>query len=246
MNIIQHMSTTSNTNTISCPTCGKQVPQGNLDLHQYSGRCREVPSMGTTESQAISIDDQVMVMDDDSSLEVARAQPQPQPTRNVNIDQEEVVCLLNDDGAEVQEEWSCPRCTLLNSIDETRCDACGGRRPPHLQNTNESSARTDPASESRSPDPVLHERLVQDAPLVGGQHRSGQRSDNLFQRSIGTGALIGGLVGGTSAFIRGESISSGTINGMLTGGVSGVIAAGKDFISLSFHILLFFTLSLTI
>lgn len=50
-------------------------------------------------------------------------------------------------------------------------------------------------------------------------------SSPMFQRSVGGGALLGGMIGGTSALLRGDSISSGTLSGIITGSVTGAITA---------------------
>ena len=216
---------------MNCPTCGKLVPSANLALHQYSGRCHAGMSttLGTSEDQAIPI------LDEPLSSSASPSNPINATTGSVRQHQgdDEVVCLVNDDeddeNEEVQEEWSCSRCTLLNSIHNNRCDACGGCRPSNIHPADENLDTLNTDSNTRSPDPVIHDRLVQNPLMAEANPRPGdQRTiDSVFQRSIGGGALLGGLIGGTSAFMRGESISGGTINGMITGGVSGVIAAGK-------------------
>jgi len=42
--------------------------------------------------------------------------------------------------------------------------------------------------------------------------------------SVSGGAVLGGIIGGTSAFMRGESLTSGALNGMMTGAMGGAIA----------------------
>eukprot|EP00815_Leptocylindrus_aporus_P011530 CAMPEP_0116061890 /NCGR_PEP_ID=MMETSP0322-20121206/7369_1 /TAXON_ID=163516 /ORGANISM="Leptocylindrus danicus var. apora, Strain B651" /LENGTH=337 /DNA_ID=CAMNT_0003546965 /DNA_START=300 /DNA_END=1310 /DNA_ORIENTATION=+ len=140
----------------------------------------------------------------------------------------EIICLddvddygsssNHNDGSAV-EEWACPRCTLLNPLITPRCEACQERRPDSVQV---------PGSDvTRRPDPTVRERLIPgdsvNAPLNVDDFPS--PSTTMFPRTISGGAFIGGLIGGTTAYVRGESVSSGALNGLITGGVSGAIAA---------------------
>ena len=101
-----------------------------------------------------------------------------------------MIDLIEDDDAE---HWSCPRCTLENSVSSGVCEACSYRRP----------------ESERPADPTRRERLI-DEPQFG--------SSGLLN-----GALLGSVLGGTGAYLRGQPVSSGLLNGSLAGAVSGAL-----------------------
>eukprot|EP00977_Amphora_coffeiformis_P003653 scaffold710_cov171-Amphora_coffeaeformis.AAC.22 len=112
----------------------------------------------------------------------------------VAASQHEVIDLVGDE-SEGAEHWCCPRCTLQNSASSSSCEACSFRRP----------------ETERPPDQVRRERLIGE-PQPGG-------SGGL----ISGAALLGSVLGGTGAYLRGQPLSSGLLNGAMTGAVSGVV-----------------------
>ena len=111
--------------------------------------------------------------------------------------EQEVIDLVEDDEEDNNgESWSCPRCTLDNHLSTGVCEACGYRRP----------------ESERPPDPVRREQLL--SPGAGGGNSGGL---------IGGAALLGSVLGGTGAYLQGQSLSSGLLNGAMTGAVSGAL-----------------------
>lgn len=114
-----------------------------------------------------------------------------------------------------QNQWSCPRCTLLNPNSAFACEACLCSRP---SSSSQSSATTrDDHRRLRTPDPVRRERLVDDAFDENLQ----QHSSPVFM-SAG-GALLGGVLGGAAAYMRGRPIHSGALEGAMGGAASGAV-----------------------
>jgi len=106
-------------------------------------------------------------------------------------------------------EWACSRCTLLNPNSARLCDACGLQRPGTTSNY-------------RSPDDVIRERLI---PATDNNNNNMNHQEvQVMRSSVSGGAVLGGIIGGTSAFMRGESLTSGALNGMMTGAMGGAIA----------------------
>lgn len=135
----------------------------------------------------------VMEDSDNSTSPVAAAAAAAAP--RAAAEAPEVIDLMGDD--EGVAKWTCPRCTLLNPITSGACEACSYRRP----------------ESERPADPTRREQLIGGTPpqLGGGGGY------------IGSAALLGGLVGGTGAYMRGQSLSSGLLNGALTGAVGGAV-----------------------
>jgi hypothetical protein len=93
-------------------------------------------------------------------------------------------------------EWACPQCTLLNPATEGQCAACFFRNPNVV----------------RAPDSVRTERLVYD-------NLSSSSSSPMMY--VGSGALLGGLMGAAGSMIRGRSVFSGAAEGAMSGAVGG-------------------------
>ena len=116
------------------------------------------------------------------------------PEAKASGSQQEVIDLVGDE-SEGDEHWYCPRCTLQNSLSSIFCEACSFRRP----------------ETERPPDEVRRERLIGQPRLGGGGGL------------IGGATLLGGVLGGTGAYLRGQSLSSGLLNGAMTGAFSGAV-----------------------
>ena len=136
-----------------------------------------------------------------------------------------VVDLLDCDDDDEDEEWSCPRCTLLNDNGVATCEACGGRNPAfaasaplNSHNHNSSSSNHDGV---RPPDPVRREQLIgDDSDLLWEDDNNDNGSSPL--RSVGGGALFGGVLGAAGAYMRGGEIGRGALEGSVAGAVSGM------------------------
>jgi hypothetical protein len=98
----------------------------------------------------------------------------------------------NDSHDNNRNEWACPQCTLLNPATEGQCAACFFRNPNAV----------------RAPDRIRTERLVYDTPS----------SPMMY---VGSGALLGGLMGAAGSMMRGRSVLSGAAEGAMSGAVGG-------------------------
>jgi len=215
--------------TVSCPICQRIVPTNNLRIHQLSRTC--IPTAAPDSAMNYE-NDEHYDPDDDRKMSGSGRSMDDAIAVDASMDYDnEIICLddvddygssssNHNDGSAV-EEWACPRCTLLNPLITPRCEACQERRPDSVQVPD--------SDVTRRPDPTVRERLIPgdsvNAPLNVDDLPS--PSTTMFPRTISGGAFIGGLIGGTTAYVRGESVSSGALNGLITGGVSGAIAAGK-------------------
>ena len=97
----------------------------------------------------------------------------------------------------IEDEWTCPKCTLLNANDQPRCEACNCSNP------------------LRPPDPNRIERLIGD---------SLPPDNNSPFLHVGGGALFGSFLGGASSYIRGRNVMDGMTEGAISGAVGGAIA----------------------
>lgn len=230
---------------VKCHDCGHIVPASNLTIHQLRG-CREAKRR-TEQAEPFAIRESaenVEPMDVDSDEENDRkmeAEARPISTldplnsrdnsrlpfeatahRDASVSgrtstnpisvaeltpprnrDREYVDLLDGDDDEIQEIWPCPRCTYHNSLSSMICELCSSRRP----------------ASHRPADPARRERLI-------GESHSGGRSGNPDSpmRLMSGGAILGSLVGGAAAYMRGRPMSSGMIQGALSGAVGGAFA----------------------
>ena len=99
--------------------------------------------------------------------------------------------------------WACPRCTLLNSSTDARCNACLSPRAVMVDMT--------------SPD-----RLVEPTRTI--QRNVPEPSSPLS--FVSGAAVVGGILGVAGAYLRGTSIGEGMLEGAMTGAVSGAVAHG--------------------
>ena len=99
--------------------------------------------------------------------------------------------------------WACPRCTLWNPIKDVWCNACLSPR----------AVMVDMTSPVQSAEPT----------------RTSQR--NVSEPSsplsfVSGAAVVGGILGGAGAYLRGRSIGEGMLEGAMTGAVSGAVVHG--------------------
>ena len=224
-----------------CPKCQKLVPSHNFDLHQV--RCRHVIAPSAPPLFPNNNNRHAPIYIDESPQRRGDRINDNNNNNNNNNNNGEVVCLIDDDDNEhyggtaesneaieimddhhhnnndttTNNEWACTRCTLLNPNSIRICDACGLQRSGHDNNNY------------RNPDAVIRgERLIDDNYAYARSSNSPNDTAANFSSSnmgsVGGGAVLGGLIGGTSAFMRGESLTSGALNGIMTGAVGGAIA----------------------
>jgi len=112
----------------------------------------------------------------------------------------------------VEEEWTCSRCTLLNSMTSMHCAACNKPMPDSL----------------RPPDAVRRERLIGDdmedmpyftRPTGGGSPSSASSATSY----LSGGALVGGLLGAATSYARGRPMASGALEGAMQGAIGGAM-----------------------
>jgi hypothetical protein len=108
--------------------------------------------------------------------------------------QQEVIDLMSDG-----DSWNCPQCTLINSTSSGYCGACNYRNPQY----------------ERPADATRRERLMDDMGVAPG--------NSPFGGLIGSGALIGSVIGASGAYMRGQPVSSGVLNGALAGAMGGAV-----------------------
>ena len=143
-------------------------------------------------------------------------------------------------------EWACPRCTLLNSQSEVRCDACNLPRP---------DANGDDSSDGnlRPPDSSFRDRLIDPTSLnTRDRARAHFLMDEIlnqlsprqpprpprrsFMDSVGQNAILGSAVGAVSAISgmgggRSSNVLGSTLQGAVAGAVGGAISHGIASIS---------------
>jgi hypothetical protein len=145
----------------------------------------------------------------------------------------DVVDLADDDS---DDGWSCPRCTLVNPVRSSACDACLYHRSAGPASSRDSSGGSS-GSEVRSPDATRTDRLVPAAaaPLWHGHPYLQQGDDSGGgyagflsppggdQRSyVGSGAILGGVLGAAGALARGRPVARAAIDGAFGGAVGGM------------------------
>eukprot|EP00529_Nitzschia_sp_RCC80_P013208 CAMPEP_0113471368 /NCGR_PEP_ID=MMETSP0014_2-20120614/16939_1 /TAXON_ID=2857 /ORGANISM="Nitzschia sp." /LENGTH=585 /DNA_ID=CAMNT_0000363995 /DNA_START=116 /DNA_END=1873 /DNA_ORIENTATION=- /assembly_acc=CAM_ASM_000159 len=123
-------------------------------------------------------------------------------------------------------EWACPKCTLLNSLEQTCCEACNYNNPNYV----------------RPPDSTRTEQLVvgggfgttttTSTSTFGGYQQQRQQqaqypdpssSPMTLSASAGAGALLGGLIGAAGNYVQGRSLTDGLVDGAMTGAIGGAI-----------------------
>jgi hypothetical protein len=182
---------------VECNECGHQVPEHNLAIHQAhacGGRARRPCTVHAEEGMR----------------QRRRATPPSRSGTNTHTNQ--VINLVDDEEVQVVEQqpppvinqWSCPRCTLLNPNTESSCGACQYHK-------------TIPSGE-RAPDATRRQQLI----LPQQQQQHAPPSPGAF---VGGGALLGGVLGAAGAAMRGESWVGGAFEGAVSGAVGGAVVA---------------------
>ena len=110
---------------------------------------------------------------------------------NDGINVEDVIDLADDDNDDiVEEQWSCPRCTLINSAETVRCEACqyakSGSQQDHLGSSGPMLTATGGAIMGS---------------VIGGVHAS------MRGNSVTNGAINGALSGAVGGALMGDFMS---------------------------------------
>lgn len=156
------------------------------------------------DTEDMEIDDIDAGDDDEDEVEVVKAS--------------EVVDLLNDDD---DDEWPCTRCTLLNDKSKSTCEACGWKNPSIAVSANNNNSSNPDGV--RAADPVRRERLIDDYGFDNYHPYASGNSANSPLSVVSGGAILGGLIGATGAYMRGRSMASGAFEGGVAGAVSGAL-----------------------
>lgn len=124
-----------------------------------------------------------------------------------------MVRAASDDDNNDDDDWPCPRCTFLNPVAASACAMCS-----HVVANNQTT--TTGATIVRPPDPTRRERLVD-----GGGGRRPDRSPLAVgeHHAVGGGTLLGGILGGAGAYMRGNPVGEGVVNGAFSGAVGGML-----------------------
>ena len=96
---------------------------------------------------------------------------------------------------DVNEQWACRRCTLLNPLTQPACSAC-------------MTVRNDTINLQDS-DEVIYERTT--------------RSQNPSSHFVGGGAFLGGMLGAADGYANGTGVARGAVRGVVSGAVGGAL-----------------------
>jgi hypothetical protein len=147
----------------------------------------------------------------------------------------DVVNLMHESDDEDNDGWSCPRCTLVNPLSRTACDACLLRRPGPVGGFGSRTA-------VRSPDPTRTDRLIppqqpqlprwyygaSDEEEDGGVATAGSSyllppgAPALPRSFVSSGAILGGVLGAAGAYAQGRPVARGALDGAFGGAVGGI------------------------
>lgn len=140
--------------------------------------------------------------------------------------------LDRDSNANNENQWSCDRCTLINSSTRDMCEACQNPNPSIINMNNINAGRRQ-SSRSR-----LRQTLIHSDNRNRREHRYFHHDGMQNRLSltplpsssetayIGGGALLGGIIGGARALLRGHSVGTGAVEGAFTGAVGGALYTG--------------------
>lgn len=209
---------------VECADCGTLVPEANLQLHQLRACGSRKPA--ALEEHSDSEDSSVQLLSSSHRTSVARRRnvqeteddgflftegaSTPPPAVAAATSQaesntaslrassnENFVDMAAHDDDDESDCWTCSKCTLINPLSATSCQACDNRNPDC----------------PRPPDTTHRMRLVDD-----------DGSNNMVPRYISNGALLGGMLGAAGAYMTGSpSMTRGALSGAVQGAVGGAV-----------------------
>jgi Ring finger domain len=216
-----------------CDDCGRMIPAQNVSIHLLtacSGRAR--PAVGgipihrnsdTIDSEGVDV--VAAPVDDNAGAARIPAPGSPERSNSLrrrphsDMSEDDVVLfdhvVVDLSSSSTPEnnrhQWTCPRCTLWNPNTEPRCNAC------HFHFADIPTTGSTRADQpTRAADPTRTERLMDDIPPEPPSPAS----------FLGGGAILGSIIGGAGAYLRGRSVSGGMLEGAMTGAIGGAVAHG--------------------
>lgn len=201
---------------VRCQDCGHIVPATNLTIHQIRG-CREARRRSSESEPFVSRTEHVETMDTDEEEDERKMEAETTAGQNSTSDIQEIPHISasgrNSSNPIPVPESTPPRNQERNFVDLVDDDdeieeiwPC-----PNCTFHNSLSNRVCEVCSVMRPlmhEPMRQERNNADSPI----------------RLMSSGALLGSLVGGAAAYMRGRPMSSGMIQGALSGAVGGAFA----------------------
>eukprot|EP00957_Ditylum_brightwellii_P084857 6452296-Ditylum_brightwellii.AAC.1 len=148
----------------------------------------------------------------------------------------EIVHVYDDDNQDVEvevqeqgEEWPCPRCTLLNPLRSSSCEACQFVRITLSSSSMNRDNNNDSSSSSRTQiaDHVSQERLlINDDNIMNdtsfyNSTINPSLNNNNTPSYTGEGVILGSFIGAEGADVQGRSVQAGALHDAERGAVGG-------------------------
>ena len=259
-----HASTSVQVAELSiCPNCRHNVPTTNLFLHEANcnrNRSHASAQETTTQQQSSNVhieegELQLQPLQQQTEVEGEEADPELQQQTEEVVMEERIshISALRDTSRSIhlgENEWQCPRCTLINTNTCYNCNACLAPRNNNNDNTNNRSSYTNttirPSDQSRNQRLVGGSDEIVDNGWVNvtynpqfqrggwalnGVGTPGATRTNLNNRNNNNGGRIGTITRIFNGAVNGAIFGSvfagtgGMILGSLAGAIGGVMVA---------------------